>query len=188
LVVHRRKFLLALLACATLGGTAVALEQIQSHRQSKPPVSANLTRYWPEVVPDSHKRIARVRVIQWMLNVRGWNIPIDGIFWVHTENAVMYFQEDTNLPVSTTVSGPTWERLIVVSRMADQELTYQGGEVKALQEILNLYGVSPRLQVDGSFGPLTEAATRHFQQTHHLTVTGQADLNTWCLLVGGNLR
>lgn len=189
LVVHRRKFLLALLAGAMLGGVAVVLEQFQSHQQSRPPASAALTRSWPEVVPDSHKRIARVRVIQWMLNVRGWNIPIDGIFWVRTENAVMYFQEDTNLPVNTTVSSPTWERLIVVSRMADQELTYQGGEVKALQEMLNLYNVvSPRLQVDGSFGPLTEAATRRFQQMHHLTVTGQADLNTWCLLVGGKLQ
>lgn len=186
--VHRRKLLTLLLAGTMLGGAAVVIEQFQLRANSAVTPAPDGSRHWPDVIPDSHKRLARVRVIQWMLDVRGWNLHVDGIFWVYTENAVMLFQENAGLPVTTTVSSPTWERLIVVSSMADQELLYQGGEVKALQEMLNIYGATPKLVVDGSFGPLTEAATKHFQQTHRLPVTGKADLTTWCLLVGGYLK
>jgi len=188
-VVHRRKFLAVLLASATLGGgVAIAIEQLQAHSRPVAPVApVEVSRHWPAVTPDSRKKVARVRVIQWMLDARGWRLPVDGIFWVSTENAVMFFQENVNVPVTTTVSNLTWERLIVPSSKEDQETMYHGDQVKALQETLNIYGASPRLEVDGDFGPLTEAATRHFQQTHHLIVTGQADLNTWCLLVGGSL-
>jgi peptidoglycan hydrolase-like protein with peptidoglycan-binding domain len=188
--VRRRKLLTALLASATLaGGALFAGKLLLSPPDSILPTTiSTVSRHWPEVVPDIHKQLARVRVIQWMLNARGWSMHIDGIFWTRTENAVMLFQGTANIPVTTTVNGPTWERLILTSEMVDEQTMDQGSQVKALQEMLNMYGASPRLHVDGGFGPLTRAATRHFQQTHQLTVTGQADLNTWCLLAGGSLK
>lgn len=206
---RRRDFLLALLASASLGGgAAIVMKLFQAHpkpRASTPPVtptlppapatptstpttSTGLARNWPKVIPNSHQESARVRVIQWMLNAHGWHLQVDGVYWVDTENALMFFEESAHLSVTTTVSKTTWERLIIASSMDGKQATAKGSHVKALQEMLNIYGASPRLQVDGEFGPLTEAATRHFQQTHHLPVNGVADLDTWCLLVGGYLK
>lgn len=205
LFARRRDFLAALLASVTLGGGAAIIVKLFLSRSrsgtstgaATPTISktttavapkasataSRLARRWPKVTPDLHKKLARVRVIQWMLNARGWNVQIDGVFWVETENAVMFFQENKHLPVTNTVSNTTWERLILLSGATGS----QGDQVRALQEILNMYGTSPHLDIDGDFGPLTEAATRHFQQAHRLTITGQADLNTWCVLVGGSL-
>lgn len=204
---RRRDVLLALLASASLGGgAAIVMKLIQAHPKpgtSAPPVtptlppapatptataSTSLARYWPKVMPNVHQESERVRVIQWMLDAHGWHLQVDGVYWVDTENALMFFEESTHLSVTTTVSKTTWERLIVSSRMDGKQAEAKGSHVKALQEILNMYGASPRLDVDGEFGPLTEAATRHFQQTHHLPVNGVADLDTWCLLVGGYLK
>jgi peptidoglycan hydrolase-like protein with peptidoglycan-binding domain len=42
------------------------------------------------------------------------------------------------------------------------------------------------LVVDGSFGPLTEAATKEFQQEAGLPVTGVVDEATWAALPTGN--
>ncbi len=185
--IRRRNLLIALLASATLSGAATIVGLFQFHSKPTTSAMAMLSRHWPEVTPDIHKKLVRVRVIQWMLIAHGWHLGVDGIFWVQTENAVMFFQENEHIPVTATVSSATWERLILSSRMVNQQIMYQGSQVKALQEMLNIYGASPRLEVDGSFGPLTETATKHFQQTHRLPATGQADLNTWCLLVGGYL-
>ena len=177
----RRNLLIALLASTTVGAGAAATKLLLFRP------APTISRHWPKVTPDIHKKLARVRVIQRMINAHSGHVTIDGIFWVETENAVMLFQENTHLPVTGTVTSSTWEHLILPSGITDNQMN-QGSQVKALQEILNGYGASPRLEVDGTFGPLTEAATRHFQQTHHLATTGQADLNTWCVLVGGYLK
>src|SRR5215207_2587367 len=47
-----------------------------------------------------------------------------------------------------------------------------GGDVKAVQERLNLLGAMPALDVDGIFGPKTDAAVRIFQASHRLVVDG----------------
>lgn len=204
LFARRRDILIALFASITVGGGAAVLARwLQSRPKPTPPasavsaspvasvkpaVSSGVSRHWPKVTPDIRKELARVRVIQRMLNAHGWHVEVDGVYWVETENAVMFFQEDSHIPVTSTISSPTWERLIISSKAAGQQVVDQGSQVKALQEMLNIYGATPRLQVDGEFGPLTEAATRRFQQTHHLAVTGKADLNTWCLLVGGYIK
>jgi peptidoglycan hydrolase-like protein with peptidoglycan-binding domain len=140
------------------------------------------------VGPDIHKELMSVRVIQWMLLAHGMQLTADGVFWTQTENAVMFFQQDNGLDVTPEVNGPVWEKLILPSKMTSPQIMDRGSQVKALQEALNSYDTSsPPLQVDGDFGPLTAAATRHFQQIHGLAPTGQADLNTWCVLVGGHL-
>lgn len=161
--------------------------------QNKPPVPTQapatpLSRYWPVLAPDRVKKVANVRVLQWMLNAHGWKLEVDGIFGPDTESALKAFEKSINIPVTTTLDKLTWERLIVPSGMQGQQITDQGDYIKALQEMLNNRGASPRLDVDGSFGPLTRAATSKFQRANNLPDTGQADLNTWCLLVGGSLR
>jgi peptidoglycan hydrolase-like protein with peptidoglycan-binding domain len=52
---------------------------------------------------------------------------------------------------------------------------------RALRRTLDL-----TLEVDGEFGPLTEAATKEFQQSEGLPVTGVVDEATWKALPDGN--
>jgi len=52
----------------------------------------------------------------------------------------------------------------------------KGGEVKALQAHLVGYGFD--LQLDGSFGPATEAAVKQYQEDNDLTVDGKAGSQT----------
>lgn len=178
---RQRRFLLMLLAGAAIGGgAALTTGLLQLH-------SAGPARHWPVVGPDIHKKLISVSVIQWMLLAHGMQLSVDGVFWTQTENAVMIFQQDNGLDITPAVSDSTWEKLILPSKMTSPQIMDHGSQVKALQEVLNSYNASsPKLQVDGDFGPLTTAATRHFQQTHGLAPTGQADLNTWCVLVGGH--
>ena len=45
---------------------------------------------------------------------------------------------------------------------------------KWLQTALNLLGTDPPLDVDGEYGPMTQAAVKHFQETHGLVADGWA--------------
>lgn len=56
----------------------------------------------------------------------------------------------------------------------------KGEAVKALQALLNLHGAA--LDVDGSFGPATDAAVRDFQQRHGLAIDGSVGPKTWAAL------
>jgi peptidoglycan hydrolase-like protein with peptidoglycan-binding domain len=59
----------------------------------------------------------------------------------------------------------------------------RGDSVRQMQEqlnaIANVYSVIPRVAVDGTFGPQTEAAVRAFQETFGLPANGIVDLPTW---------
>lgn len=55
----------------------------------------------------------------------------------------------------------------------------RGEEVKKLQALLNGHGASPKLEVDGIFGPLTETEVKDFQRVKGLPATGAVDTQTW---------
>jgi hypothetical protein len=59
----------------------------------------------------------------------------------------------------------------------------QGAQVRTLQRLLNKLGFGP-LDVDGIFGPLTQAALRRFQAKRKLDVNGVAGDKTWEALLG----
>jgi peptidoglycan hydrolase-like protein with peptidoglycan-binding domain len=52
--------------------------------------------------------------------------------------------------------------------------------VAVLQEALDSAGAN--LRIDGSLGPATEAALKHYQQQNGLQVTGKLDQATWAQL------
>jgi peptidoglycan hydrolase-like protein with peptidoglycan-binding domain len=52
---------------------------------------------------------------------------------------------------------------------------------RTLQDLLNAHGAG--LVVDGSFGPRTDAAVRHFQQSKDLTVDGVVGAHTWGAMI-----
>jgi peptidoglycan hydrolase-like protein with peptidoglycan-binding domain len=57
-----------------------------------------------------------------------------------------------------------------------------GASVEDLQTRLNTDGADPTLDVDGAFGPLTQAAVREFQGRHGLAVDGKVGIRTWGIL------
>jgi N-acetyl-anhydromuramyl-L-alanine amidase AmpD len=61
----------------------------------------------------------------------------------------------------------------------------RGWQVKRLQRLLREHGqLGPPAQLDGAFGPVTEAAVRAFQALHGLEPDGVAGPLTWGALVG----
>ena len=56
-----------------------------------------------------------------------------------------------------------------------------GPEVRDFQSLLNMFG-AVSIDVDGEFGPQTEAAVRAEQQARGLPVSGIADAATWKVL------
>ena len=132
-----------------------------------------------------------VRTLQQLLRARGHSVTVDGIFGPRTDAAVRDFQRQKGLVVSGIVGPNTWSALIVTVRQGSQ-----GDAVRGVQEefqFRNLSGdPSKGLQVDGIFGPKTDAAVRGFQQAlHHdipsVTVDGIVGPVTWQALVSGML-
>lgn len=132
-----------------------------------------------------------VQTLQYLLRVRGHPVAVDGIFGANTDSAVRAFQQQKNLSVDGVVGPNTWSALIVQVKQGSQ-----GDAVRGVQEefqFRNLSGdPSKGLQVDGIFGPKTDAAVRGFQQALHadipsVAVDGIVGPITWRALVSGML-
>jgi peptidoglycan hydrolase-like protein with peptidoglycan-binding domain len=127
-----------------------------------------------------------VRTLQHLLRAHGQNIAVDGIFGPHTESAVRAVQSSHGLTADGIVGPQTWPVVIVqVARGST------GEAVRGVQEefqFRNLSGdPSTGVQIDGIFGPQTEAAVRDFQQALGIAVDGIVGPVTWRALVSGML-
>jgi peptidoglycan hydrolase-like protein with peptidoglycan-binding domain len=132
-----------------------------------------------------------VQTLQYLLRARGHTVAVDGVFGPKTESAVRAFQQEKNLSVDGIVGPNTWSALIIQVKHGSQ-----GDAVRGVQEefqFRNLSGdPSKGLQVDGIFGPKTDAAVRGFQQALHadipsVAVDGIVGPITWRALVSGML-
>jgi peptidoglycan hydrolase-like protein with peptidoglycan-binding domain/DNA invertase Pin-like site-specific DNA recombinase len=123
--------------------------------------------------PDGSKR---VRVLQRRLRRAGERPgPIDGLFGPLTEAAVRRFQSEQGLAVDGLV-GPLTAAAVrraaaVLAPGAGYGQPHGSERVRALQRRLRRAGEQPG-PLDGLFGPLTQAAVRHFQGSHGLVVDG----------------
>jgi peptidoglycan hydrolase-like protein with peptidoglycan-binding domain len=111
-------------------------------------------------------------------------VAVDGIFGPKTDAAVRAFQQSRSLAVDGIVGPKTWTALIIQVRQGSQ-----GDAVRAVQEEFQFRTGEPGqgLQVDGIFGPNTDAAVRGFQQALQITVDGIVGPVTWRALVSGML-
>jgi peptidoglycan hydrolase-like protein with peptidoglycan-binding domain len=132
-----------------------------------------------------------IQTLQYLLRARGHALAVDGIFGPGTAAAVRAFQQQRGLAADGIVGPSTWPALVITVRQGSQ-----GDAVRGVQEefqFRNLSGdPSKGPQVDGVFGPKTDAAVRGFQQALHLdipsvTVDGIVGPVTWQALVSGML-
>lgn len=144
---------------------------------------------WPQVRRGTQGH--PVRTLQSLLRARGQMVAVDGSFGPLTEGAVRAFQQQKGLAIDGVAGPQTWGALVITVRRGST-----GDAVRGVQEefqFRNLSGdPSKGLAVDGSFGPLTEAAVRGFQEALHtdvpsVVVDGIVGPVTWRALVSGML-
>ena len=121
-----------------------------------------------------------VYAIQYLLLAHGLTVGVDGIWGTDTQNKVEDFQTQNNLKEDGIVGPETWQALIIQVKQGDT-----GPEVRAVQYLLrNKFG-DKTVNVDGIFGPLTDAGVKNFQTSKGLSVDGIVGPKTWEKLIGG---
>ncbi len=147
------------------------------------------TAPWPLVRTGDHGH--PVRTLQDLLKARGYPVGGDGIFGPLTEDVVRRFQRAKGLDVDGVVGPLTWAALAVIVHLGSA-----GDAVRGVQEELRFRDLSGQpgaaLEVDGVFGPKTDAAVRGFQRALHadvpaVVVDGVVGPVTWQALVSGML-
>jgi peptidoglycan hydrolase-like protein with peptidoglycan-binding domain len=144
---------------------------------------------WPIVESGSNGH--PIRTLQHLLRARGQSVAVDGEFGPQTEAAVKTFQASHGLAADGIVGPLTWAALVVQVKQGSQ-----GDAVKGVQEEFQFRNLSgdPTIgpQIDGIFGPVTDAAVRGFQQAlaadiPSVQVDGIVGPVTWQALVSGML-
>jgi len=132
-----------------------------------------------------------VRTLQHLLRARNHLVTVDGVFGPKTDAAIRAFQRDEHLAVDGLVGPDTWSALIVTVRRGSE-----GDAVRGVQEEFQFRNLSgdpgTGLQIDGVFGPRTEATVRGFQQAlaadiPSVAVDGIVGPVTWQALISGML-
>ena len=127
-----------------------------------------------------------VRPLQQLLRARDHPVSVDGIFGPRTESAVRGFQQDRGLAADGIVGPQTWSRLVVQVRRGST-----GDAVRGVQEVIKFHdqsdGEGTPIQIDGIFGPRTEAWVRGFQTAVGTASDGIVGPITWRAMVSGML-
>jgi peptidoglycan hydrolase-like protein with peptidoglycan-binding domain len=138
---------------------------------------------WPLV--KRGQKIFPVRPLQQLLGARNHDVAVDGIFGPSTEAAVKAFQQSKGLAADGIVGPQTWPQLIVQVKKGST-----GDAVRGVQEVIKFHDVSdegPNVEVDGIFGPITDAWVRGFQTAVGTASDGIVGPITWRALVSGML-
>jgi peptidoglycan hydrolase-like protein with peptidoglycan-binding domain len=108
----------------------------------------------------------------------------DGVFGIYTESAVRSFQAWATLVADGVVGPLTWEKLDLADK-SDPTLRSgsTGVAVRGLQRRLLGAGYgTDEIEIDGHFGPQTEAAVKAFQEASGLEADGVVGPKTWAAL------
>jgi peptidoglycan hydrolase-like protein with peptidoglycan-binding domain len=105
----------------------------------------------------------------------------DGVFGVLTESAVRSFQTWAKVSADGVVGALTWEKFDDADksdptlRSGDERIAVRGLQRRLLDAG---YGVG-EIEIDGEFGPRTEAAVKAFQDASGIDVDGVVGPQTW---------
>ena len=139
---------------------------------------------WPLVKRGDE--IFPVRSLQDLLRARNHPLGVDGIFGPLTEAAVKAFQQGNGLAADGIVGPLTWPKLVVQVQNGST-----GDAVRGVQEVIKFHdqsdGEGTPIQIDGIFGPRTEAWVRGFQTAVGTASDGIVGPITWRAMVSGML-
>jgi Putative peptidoglycan binding domain len=156
---------------APIAATSVAAAKLQPWpvlRQGK-----NID--WPPVT---------IRSLQYLLVQHGAKIPVNGVFGVRTNAAVVKFQKAHHLTPDGVVGSKTWNALIVTLKLGSK-----GPAVRAVQDQANFRNGKDghSLNVDGIYGKKTAAWVTGFQKAEGFKADGIVGKATWQALVTESL-
>ena len=139
---------------------------------------------WPLVKRGDE--IFPVRSLQDLLRARNHPVGVDGIFGPLTEAAVKAFQQGNGLAADGIVGPLTWPKLVVQVQNGST-----GDAVRGVQEVIKFHdqsdGEGTPIQIDGIFGPRTEAWVRGFQTAVGTASDGIVGPITWRAMMSGML-
>jgi murein L,D-transpeptidase YcbB/YkuD len=150
-------------------------------------VPAQALQPWPVLKqgPNSAWPPVTVRSLQYLLNAHGAKLPVTGTFAAKTKAAVIAFQKARHLTADGVVGPATWRALLITLHKGST-----GPAVRAVQDQINFRNNKngQTVNVDGIYGPKTQAAVRAFQQAmaHEIKgfpVDGITGPLTWQALV-----
>ncbi len=146
----------------------------------------------------------RVQLLQRMLRYLsiaekddGLRVSVDGVYNEETRQAVRYFQQREQIPVTGVVDQETWEAIAaqyageqalrepIGIRVTESDIGERSDAVLILQVILGALRIDysyPPVPLSGVYGPQTADAVREFQNINGISPTGQADRLTWLRL------
>lgn len=131
-------------------------------------------------------KIFPVRPLQQLLRARNHPVAVDGNFGPNTEAAVKAFQQSKGLAADGIVGPNTWSKLVIQVKKGST-----GDAVRGVQEVIKFHdqsdGEAPPVQIDGIFGPRTDAFVRGFQTAVGTPSDGIVGPITWRALVSGML-
>ena len=117
-------------------------------------------------------------------------VTTDGRFGPITAAALATWQSKHGVPATKKLDNPTWATMVYLKLVPVRSSALSpytnvvlrrgstGTAVQALQKAIG------GLAVDGSFGPLTEARVKAYQQLKGLAATGVVDRTVWFALMG----
>ena len=109
---------------------------------------------------------------------------VDGVFGRQTEDAVKDFQQSNGLVVDGVVGPITWSHIHPYREASPTLQAGSLGPVVALLQGVIKTGFGYAGEIDGIFGPATEAVVRQYQTNSGLPVTGIMDERTWMAPAG----
>ncbi|NQX28694.1 peptidoglycan-binding protein [Microbacteriaceae bacterium VKM Ac-2854] len=171
----RRRAGRVLLATATCGLVAFGTITAAPVAFAATTAASSTAAAWSPIAEGENS--ANALTVQHLLNAAGYPVVADGVFGPATAEAVRAFQTDRGLSVDGIVGEQTGSALAVTVQNGDT-----GDAVRGLQVQLNKTGAS--VEVDGVFGPGTQAAVESYQSSAGLTVDGIVGPATWQALVG----
>jgi peptidoglycan hydrolase-like protein with peptidoglycan-binding domain len=130
-----------------------------------------------------------IKTLQYLLRAHGHIVAVDGDFRPQTNGAVKAFQASKGLAANGTVDAQTWSALIIQVQKGSH-----ADAVRGVQEEIQFRNESGNpsqgVQIDGDFGPQTDAAVRGIQHALSLdiptmVVDGIVGPRTWQGLVSG---
>jgi peptidoglycan hydrolase-like protein with peptidoglycan-binding domain len=148
-------------------------------------MSADPIQPWP--VTKKGDNAHPVRTLQHLLRAHKQTaVVVDGVFGPKTQAAVKAIQKAKGLHVDGVVGPQTWAAIVITVKQGSK-----GDAVRGVQEEIKFRNLSDdaadATQIDGIFGPKTDAFIRAFQDALEITVEGIVGPITWRALVSGML-